>query len=470
MNSTKRSPMKPFVQYLAPVLLFPAFTAAAQSPPDSGMSLRDAVNYALEHSPDLKSSQTEIVRRQGLVTTARSFLMPQVDLSGDAARSRFEHGYPAGTTPSLLRFDNAQYTGVADLKFLAWDFHKTELELGATRERVEAARAAVDRRRQEIVFETARLYLQTLAYTDLITAAESRIKSLQSLLDRTNQLVRGGRAVPVDALKIQTRLAQVESDLATLRSGRRSSLSALAAVMGFEGELPRLTYTPAPAELPPPVKPESELLRSAAAGRPDILSQDHEIRAGERAGEAARRSALPRIDLRASAIQYGSNTPVGFPQLIGRLLPSFPSNAPSPGNAATDWVIGVHVSFPLFDGGRRKGQIQTAEAQLEQARLARRQLQLRIDREVRTALADLDSAESRVKSLRDSVAESERVLHDERLKFEAGRSVINFVLDAESVLLTNQSLLAQAERSVATAALALDLSLGRIDVNQMPNP
>ena len=279
----------------------------------------------------------------------------------------------------------------------------------------------MDRRRQEIVFETARLYLQTLAYSDLIGAAEARTKSLQSLLDLTNQLVKGGRAVPVDALKIQTRLAQVESDLATLRSGQRSSLSALAAVMGFEGDLPQLTYTPATSELPPAPGPESELLRQAVAGRPDILSQDHEIRASERAEEAARKSAWPRIDLRASAIQYGSNSPVGFPQLIGKLLPSLSSsNLPSPGNAATDWVLGVHVSFPLFDGGKRKGQIQAAQAQLEESRLARQQLQLRIDREVRTAMADLEGAESRVTALRDSVAESERVLHDERLKFEAG--------------------------------------------------
>ena len=461
--------MKTLMKFVAPVTLFSFLAAAAEAPSGSSMSLREAVNYALEHSPDLKSSQAEVARRQGLVTTAHSFLMPQVDLSADAARSRYEHGYPAGATPSLLRFDTALYTGSADLKFLAWDFHKTELELAATRERVEAARAVVDRRRQEIVFETARLYLQTLAYTDLMEAAESRIKSLQSLLDRTNQLVKGGRAVPVDALKIQTRLAQVESDLASLRSGRRSSLSALAAVMGFAGDLPQLSYTPASPELPPPVEPESELLRQAEANRPEILSQEHEIHASERAEKAARRSALPRIDFRALAVQYGSNSPVGFPQLIGKLLPSFPSDVPSPGNAATDWVVGVHVSFPLFDGGRRKGQIQAAQAQLEESRLARQQWQFRIGREVRTATADLDSAESRVKSLRDSVAESERVLHDETLKFEVGRSVINFVLDAESALLTNQSLLSQAERSVSTAVLALDLSLGRIDLNRLPN-
>ena len=461
--------MKTSIRLVAQVALFSFFAAAAEPPSGSGMSLREAVDYALSHSPDLKTSQAEVARRQGLVTSARSSLFPQVDLSADAARSRYEHGYPAGVTPSLLRFDTAIYTGSADLKFLAWDFHRTELELTTTRERVESARAMVDRRRQEIVFETARLYLQTLAYSDLIGAAEARTKSLLSLLDLTNQLVKGGRAVPVDALKIQTRLAQVESDLATLRSGRRSSLSALAAVMGFEGDLPQLTYTPATSELPPAPGPERELLRQAVASRPDILSQDHEIRAGERAEEAARRSAWPRIDLRASAIQYGSNSPVGFPQLIGKLLPSISSsNAPNPGNAATDWVLGVQVSFPLFDGGKRKGQIQSVRAQLEEARLARRQLQFRIDRDVRTAMADLESAESRVKSLRDSVTESERVLHDERLKFEAGRSVINFVLDAESALLTSQSLLSQAQRSVSTAALALDLSTGRIDAGRLP--
>jgi len=452
------------------IILLSSFVAASQTPADSAMSLRDAVNYALAHSPDLKASEAEVARRQGLVTTAHSALMPQVDLSSDAARTRYEHGYPAGAPPSLLRFDTAEYVGSADLKFLAWDFHKTAIELAATKERVEAARAGADRRRQEIVFETARLYLQTLAYEDLIEAAESRISSLQSLLDRTKQLVKGGRAVPVDALKIQTRLAQVESDLATLQSGRRSSLSALAAVMGFEGELPRLAYTPASSEIPPPAAPESELLRQAVTARPEMISEAHEIRAAEQVEKAARKSAWPRIDFRASAIQYGSNSPEDFPQLIAKLIPSFPANVPSPGNAATDWVVGVHVSFPLFDGGRRKGQIQAAQAQLEELRLARQQLQFRIGREVRTAMADLESAESRVNFLSDSVSESERVLHDERLKFEAGRSVINFVLDAESALLTNQSLLSQAERSVSTAALALDLSLGRIDISRLPNP
>jgi len=452
----------------AAALTIGVFVGAASEAPASGeLTLQDAVKYALEHSPELRSDRVEVTRRQGLLTAARSSRMPQLDLAADATRWRFEHGYPAGTPPALLRFDPTLYSAAAELKFLAWDFHKTEMEIAAARERVLAASFAADRKQQEVIFETARLFLLCLTYTDLIRATEARIQSLQALLDRTNQLVAAGRAVPVDALKVRTRLAQMESDLATLKSAQRSSLSALAAVMGYEGDLPALRYSPAASPPSEPKPGEATLLASAISSRPEIRSVDHELRAAELGLAAVRKSAWPRIDLRAAAIQYGSNTPVGFPQLIAGMLPSAVIHAPSPGNAATDLVLGVHVSVPVFDGGRRKGQEQEAAARLEQLRLARRQLALRIAREVRVALADLESAQSRVRALKDSVAESERVLHDERLKFEAGRSVINFVLEAESALLTSQSLLSQAQRSVAIAELTLDLTLGQLQAARL---
>lgn len=190
---------------------------------------------------------------------------------------------------------------------------------------------------------------------------------------------------------------------------------------------------------------------------------ESEVRARESSDEAASRSRLPRLELRALATQYGLISPIGFEQLMGS------PTAKAPSRTVTDWVVGAHISFPLFDGGQRRGQIEQAHAQLLEARLTQQHVQLRVSQEVRTAMADLESAESRVKSLHDSVSESERVLHDEKVKFEAGRSVINFVLDAESALLMNQSLLSQAQRSAAIAGFELDLSVGRISLDHFPN-
>ena len=149
-------------------------------------------------------------------------------------------------------------------------------------------------------------------------------------------------------------------------------------------------------------------------------------------------------------------------------MPGLPVPAHVMDNAVADWSVGATVTFPLFDGGRRKGQIQEAVARQHQAELARQRLRLNIAREVRTAAAELEAAQSRVESLQEAVREAADVLRNEQAKYDAGKTVINFVLEAEANLLANQSLLCQAQRSVAVATLSLDLSLGKIRPDTMP--
>lgn len=436
---------------------------------EGGMTLPEAVRYALEHSPKLAAARTEAERRTALADAARAPLLPQADLAASASVSRFDRGYPAGAPPSLLRFDQALFTGGAELRWLAWDFRKTELELAAARERVLSARALTDRRQQEVIFETARLFLEVMALQDLMDAAEARGKSLRSLLDRTARLVEGGRAVPADTLKVRTRLAQIESELATLRAARQTAISALAAEMGFEGtELPQLVYRPAAAAPGAPPRREADLLQKAAAARPELQALEHDVSAAAKMKEAARAALLPRVEVRASVAGLASASPLGFGQMLARVLPGLAGSPASAGNGVADWSVGAQVSFPLFDGGRRRAEIRAAQAQMEAVRLEREQMRLRIQREVRTAMANLDSARARVLALETSVEESERILRDERLKFEAGRSVINFVLDAESALLANQSQLAEARRSLSIAELALEISTGQLDPSRIP--
>jgi len=52
------------------------------------------------------------------------------------------------------------------------------------------------------------------------------------------------------------------------------------------------------------------------------------------------------------------------------------------------------------------------------------------------------------------------------MRFDARRSAINFVLDAESVPLVNRSFLSQAERAVAIADLSIQLCTARLDASR----
>jgi outer membrane protein TolC len=426
------------------------------------LTLDQAVQFALQHSPDLQTASAEVRKREGVAKTDRSPLLPQVDLLADASRSRYDRGILPGVDPLVLHFDNMIYTTGAELHLLVWDFGKTSAQLQATRQRLDSSKLLLDRQREEVIYNVASLFLKAETYDDLIEAAQATKKSLQVLLDQTQQLVKAGRAVPLDLLKVQTRLAQVESDIATLQAGRQGTMSALLAAMGWEGEIPTLIKEKVENAPVAPAKQESELLRQAFAQRPDLAAVSGDERAAELVVKSARRSLLPRFDFRASTYDYGANSPVAFGTLIGQMLPQLHVPVPPVGHWQGDWVVGGRVTFPLFDGGRRRGEIITAEAQQRQAESAVLRTRLAIIREVRTSLANLSSDQERVKSLEASVAQAQEALRLEQVKYQAGRSEINFVLDAEAALLTNDSLLREARRATQIDRLAMDLSLGSI--------
>jgi outer membrane protein TolC len=444
------------------LVTFAASNALAQNEPSGSLTLHQAIQFALQHSPDLQNASAEIRRREGLTKTARSPLLPQVDLLADASRYRFDHGILPGADPGNLHFDNMIYITGAELHFLVWDFGKTSAQLQAARQRLDSSKLLLDRQREEVTYNVASLFLKAETYDDLMEAAQARKKSLDVLLDQTQQLVKGGRAVPLDLLKVQTRLAQVESDIAILQAGRQGTMSALLAAMGWEGEVPTLIKEEAAAVPEAPAKPADDLLREAFANRPDLAASMEESRAADLLVKSAHRSLLPRFDFRASTYDYGANSPLAFGALIGQILPQLHVPAPPVSHWQADWVVGGRVTFPLFDGGRRRGEIIAAEAQRRQAESAVLRTRLAISREVRTSLANFASDQQRVKSLEASVAQAQEALRLERLKYEAGRSEINFVLDAEAALLTNDSLLREARRATQIDRLALDLSLGDI--------
>jgi outer membrane protein len=452
------------------LVVLPAPHAVAQNEPSGSLTLQQAIRFALDHSPDLQTATAEIRKQEGNVKSARSPLLPQVDLLADASRYRFDHGILPGADPRNLHFDNMIYTTGAELHLLVWDFGKTSAQLQATRQRLDSSKLLLDRQREEVVYNAASLFLKAETYDDLLEAAQARKKSLEVLLDQTQQLVKGGRAVPLDLLKVQTRLAQVDSDIATLRAGRQGTMSALLAAIGWEGEIPTLIREEAAAAPEASSKPEGDLLREALARRPDLAAAREESRAADLLVKSARRSLLPRFDFRATTYDYGANSPLAFGALIGQMLPQLQVPNPSVNHWQADWVIGGRVTFPLFDGGRRRGEIIAAEAQQRQAESAVFRARLAISREVRTSLANLASDQERVKSLEASVAQAQEALRLERLKYQAGRSQINFVLDAEAALLTNDSLLREARRASQIDRLALALSLGSIVENSLGTP
>ncbi len=150
-----------------------------------------------------------------------------------------------------------------------------------------------------------------------------------------------GSTSKLDLTQVQTLLNQAQALLTQLEQARATQLHALALLVGADpGPLPTkapFDETTVLAELRTGLP--SELLVS----RPDIIAAEHQLRAGDADIGAARAAFLPRIALTGSFGTASSN--------LDGLLDS--------GSRA--WTFMPTLSLPIFDGGRRRANLELSE-------------------------------------------------------------------------------------------------------------
>ncbi|HEV2446324.1 MAG TPA: TolC family protein, partial [Candidatus Sulfopaludibacter sp.] len=179
----------------------------------------------------------------------------------------------------------------------------------------------------------------------------------------------------------------------------------------------------------------------AYANRADLKAAQSQVHSAEIALQGARDERLPTVEVSGD---YG---------VIGT----------SPQNSHGTFAVTGALRFPIWQGGRVKGDVEQAGATLEQRRAEYQDLRGRVDAEVRSAFLDLTSAASQVK-----VAESNRDLANETLaqardRFAAGvTDTVEVVQAQESVAAAEQDYIASLyAHNLAKANLAR--ALGQAD-------
>jgi outer membrane protein TolC len=194
---------------------------------------------------------------------------------------------------------------------------------------------------------------------------------------------------------------------------------------------------------------EEDLFYKAAGNRSDIMALQALLDAGAATEKSARDSRWPVISAFGSYGQYGADNP-------------------EPGNALGNWdqgwednyLVGVQLSLPLFDSGLRSGQIRSAHAQYLKQQARYDALMLEVRRQIRSAIAEIESARARVESLQESASEAGLAFENEQKKYDNGKSTINNLLDAESARLYAESGLSEAVHELQIAYANLRLVTG----------
>jgi NodT family efflux transporter outer membrane factor (OMF) lipoprotein len=380
-----------------------------RSPP-----LNEVLQQAIAGNRTLEAAKATLAQAQQAVIQARGGFYPQLDLSAGAKRQRasatglVSGGTAAGAAPVPVNL----YSVGATVSYAPDVF-------GGTRRLVEQQEALAENQRYQLA--AAYLTLTGNAVTQAINIASARlqISAIEAIIAEDEQNLRlvetkfdAGKAARSDVLTAESQLANDRTQLPPLRqqlSIARHALSILAGKFPGEWSPPEfeLVEFTLPEELP--VSVASQLVRQ----RPDILAAEAQLHASSAAIGVATTQMYPNITLSGST---------GFESLSTATL--FQSSSRT-------WSLIADLTAPLFHGGALEAQKQGAVEAFRASFATYQQTVLQAFGQVADTLRSLEHDAELVAAEKRALDTSSESLALQRLSYEAGKSSLLQLLDAE---------------------------------------
>jgi outer membrane protein TolC len=276
--------------------------------------------------------------------------------------------------------------------------------------------------RDLVVLAVGGAYLQTIAAQARVDGERAQVQSAKALYEQTQQRRQAGLSAQIEVNQALVQLQTQQQRLATLENDLAKQKINLARLTGLAPTDKYQLTDQVPYADAPSLSVE-DALKQAFENRADLQAAGKQVSAAERSRSAARAERYPSLAVNAD---YGA---IGL----------------RPTQAHGTFSVTGTLRIPIWAGGRTEGDIEQAQAALDQRRAEFEDTRSRVESDVRNALFDLQAAANQVEVSRNNRQVARETLDLTRQRFEAG------VTDTVEVV--------QSEASVASADLDYITSL-----------
>jgi len=391
---------------------------AASHLPTQGLTLPEALRFALEHNPAIAQARERIREQRGIVLELRARQIPTLAASGDLSANDKSL---SGTFPPQDR----NWGMAVQASQLLYAGGGAQAATRSARLAVQAAELELQAIANEALLAVRTRFYAVLLAKEQVSVQEENLSLLEEQLKDAQSRFAAGTVSNFEVLRAQVALANGQPDLITARNAHRIAVEELRQVLG----VPRAaTAAQGPTSLPPivgelalegrnaPAADEASLLASlsaARAHRPELQRLAKIAQAGEQQVVASGAGALPQISA------YGR-----YDWMRG---------GPSTGwsDRRDGWTAGLQTQWAIFDGRATAGRRAQAKSRLVQTRLALEETELAIDVEVRRAHSSLTEASELVSASAAVVEQADEALRLARVRYSAGTATQLDVLTSQ---------------------------------------
>jgi adhesin transport system outer membrane protein len=324
------------------------------------LTLRDAIDRALRFAPSLTMATATSDLSDARTREMRAPMMPSVSAGGEYYQAP---GYDEVITNRGLT------SGLLALDYTAVDFGRRMSRVRAARYAAEAARLGIATTRAQIVFDTSVAYFDLMRAKRAVLETQANVDRLGRYVDTIDRMLRSGRAIENDSLKVRT---VRDTAALALSDARNDQLHASTVLGSMIGDFTRSDFDIVDiSDLP---RMPSGELRETPTMRAAIRAVD----SSKMQVQAAQAERYPTVQVALTAGALGIDPQNTFGHHYG---------------ASYDGV----VSMPIFQGGLITSHIDQAKAKQLQAIAQARSIEYLLRRRI-------DDARQRYRRALDALA------------------------------------------------------------------
>jgi len=355
------------------------------------LTLDDVLVIALRDNPDILLGIEDVKKAQAKVREAKASLLPSVNFSGTWSDTRglYSKDIPQNATQTTLK--QYLFKGGRILNSIA-----------ESKYNLDSSEAALDVARLEVGLSAEKAFYTLLLAKELVSLNRIIVDNTQEHLNYIKERYNSGEASESDMLNLESSLDSVKQAYEETISQFEAADILLKDILNIDRDTninPVGEFSYSPQELA-----YDEAFVKAMKDRPEIREYEAKVKANEKSVAIAKGESLPTVY--ASWDYYTKSTS---------------SLSFSPTKGWQDYnIIGLTLSWPVFDGWATKAKVQQALADLKTARIEKSRMISDIISEVRTSYLSLKDSMLQIKTSESQLAVFKDNLSTAQDKFEQG--------------------------------------------------
>ena len=373
------------------------------------MSLEDCLALARKYNPVLGGATERIQELVADYQAVKSQFFPQLTLLSYYERLEPNRLPPGGSTaPPTMDFNKDEAFGGIAGKQILFNGGKTYYSARAAKIGAEAQKQEVLRTRDEVAFSVTAAFYRVVEAKENLKVAEEALKQRQEFLNLTEAFFKAGKVTQLDSFRAKSLVSEAEQAKVEAENALWLAREILAGTIGLNEQI-RVDVQGALPGASSPAPDIGSLWQAALKNNPEIRRIDFEIEQSQIQIKAAKGGYFPEVSLRGDIGTRHQDT----------------------GGTKGEWLAGVFIELPFFEGGLTKAQVAAASSRNLQALERKRDRLNSLKIDLATAWQDQENASQGVVTTRQTEATNEEAFASAQALYRNGKAIGLDVLQAQ---------------------------------------